>query len=63
MSRGDTPGEGLWWHVYTAEWCGYILSVACITYLPGWFRVAFPAVFVFLSVLLTAEAFLWPHCL
>jgi len=29
MSRGDTPGEGPWWHVYTAEWCGCILTVSC----------------------------------
>jgi len=27
-------------------------SVSCITYLPGWFPVVLPAVFVFLSVLL-----------
>jgi len=28
MSRGDTPGEEPWWHVYTAEWCGCILTVS-----------------------------------
>jgi len=31
---------------------GCILTVSRITYLPGWFPVAFPVVFVFLSVLL-----------
>jgi len=35
--------------LYTAEWCGCILTVSRITYLPGWFPVAFPAVFVFVS--------------
>jgi len=52
MTMGDTPGEGPWWHVYTAEWCGCILTVPRIVYLPGWFPAAFLAVFVFLSVLL-----------
>ena len=52
MSRGDTPGEGPWWQLYTAEWYACTLTVSRITYLPGWFSVAFPAVFVFLSVLL-----------
>jgi len=28
MSRGDTPGEGPWWYVYTAEWCSCILTVS-----------------------------------
>ena len=30
MSRSDraTPGEGPWWHVYSAEWCGCILSLS-----------------------------------
>jgi len=50
MPRGDTPGEGWWWHVYTAERCSCILTVSRITYLPGWFPAAL--VFVFLSVLL-----------
>ena len=27
MSRGDTSGEGPWWHVYTAERCVCILTV------------------------------------
>jgi len=60
MSRHDIPGEEPWWHVYIAEWCGCILTVSLITYLPGWFPVAFPAVFVYLNVLL-----LWyvlPNC-
>jgi len=38
-------------HVYTAEWCGCI-TVSHITYVSGWFLIAFPAVFVYLSVLL-----------
>jgi len=50
MSSGNTPGEGPWSHVYSAEWCGCILTVSHIC--PGWFPVAFPAVFVFLRVLL-----------
>jgi len=29
-SRGDTTGEGPWWHVYTAERCGCILTVSHI---------------------------------
>jgi len=43
---------GPWWHIYTSEWCGCILTVSRITYLPGWFPVVFPEVFIFLSVLL-----------
>jgi len=31
MSRGDTPDEGPRWHVYTAEWCGCILTVLRIS--------------------------------
>jgi len=27
-SRGDTPFEEPWWHVYTAEWCGCRLTVS-----------------------------------
>jgi len=39
--------------------CGCILTVLRITYLPGWFPIAFPALFILRSVLLlTAEAFL-----
>jgi len=60
VSRGDTSGEGRWWHVYAAEWCSCILTVSRMMYLPRWFPLAFPAVFVFLSVLL-----LWyilPNC-
>jgi len=41
VSTGDSLGEEPWWYVYTAEWCGCILTVSHITYLPGWFPVAF----------------------
>jgi len=44
----------------TPQYGAAAYSVSHITYLPGWFPVAFPAVFVFLSVLL-----LWyviPNC-
>jgi len=46
----------------------YRYSQSCITYLPGWFPVAFPAVFIFWVFFygrssLTAEAFLWPQSL
>jgi len=37
----------------------HILTVSRITYLPGWFSVAFPAVFVFLNVLLLSVL---PNC-
>jgi len=36
--------------------CGCILTVSRIAYLPGWFSVAFPAVFVFLGILLLSYA-------
>jgi len=52
--------------IYTTEWFGCIFTVSRITYLPRWFPVVFPAVFVFLSVLLlygrsslTSDTFLW----
>jgi len=46
-----TPSEGPWWPVYTAEWCGCILTVLRLIF-PWWFPVAFPVVFVFPRVLL-----------
>jgi len=64
MSMSDTPGEGPWWHVYTAKWYGCILTVSRITYLPGWFP--FPSLWFWSSWVsfpygrtsLAAEAFL-----
>ena len=47
-------------YVYIAEWCGCILTVSRIMYLPGWFPVAFPVVFVFLGVLLLWQVL--PNC-
>jgi len=71
MSRDDTPDEEPWRHVYTAEWCGCILTVSCI--MCDMYQGGFPlpslqfssswVSFSYGRSSLAAEAFLWPHCL
>jgi len=67
MSTGDTPGEGPWWNVYTAEWCGCIPTVSHVSA-----RVVFPLPSLWFSPLwvsfygkssLNCRGLLWPHCL
>jgi len=65
MSVGDTPGAGPWWHVYTQNGvAAYSVSRVCqdgfplptLQFLSSWVSVCGRSS-------LTAEAFLWPHCL